>query len=129
MPWKVANHFSSSNAADDTSLLSYTDFDNHLYDQLVTRDNNSRMSGYNYFVFHFYETWLISPLKSKRKYRFMEWKNVYLYLKNNVVKYVSLSNIFCVHSTLFLFSIDSWGATGTSFSWLVSKNSRLSRLC
>jgi len=38
-------HFSSSNLSDDLELLSYTDFDNHLYDQLVTRDNKNRMSG------------------------------------------------------------------------------------
>ena len=38
-------HFSSSSLASDPSLLSYTDFDNHLYDQLVTRDNTNRMSG------------------------------------------------------------------------------------
>jgi hypothetical protein len=37
-------HFSSSNLSDPT-LLSYTDFDNHLYDQLITRDNKNRMSG------------------------------------------------------------------------------------
>lgn len=38
-------HFSSSDLANDQSLLSYTDFDNHLYDQLVTKENQSRMSG------------------------------------------------------------------------------------
>jgi hypothetical protein len=38
-------HFSSSDLSNDPSLLSYTDFDNHLYDQLVTRDNKNRMSG------------------------------------------------------------------------------------
>jgi hypothetical protein len=38
-------HFSSSNLSNDLQLLSYTDFDNHLYDQLVTRDNKNRMSG------------------------------------------------------------------------------------
>lgn len=38
-------HFSSSNLHNDPSMLSFTDFDNHLYDQLVTRDNKNRMSG------------------------------------------------------------------------------------
>lgn len=38
-------HFSSNNLSDNSTLLSYTDFDNHLYDQLVTRDNKNRMSG------------------------------------------------------------------------------------
>jgi hypothetical protein len=39
-------HFSSSNPSNDPSMLSYTDFENHLYDQLVTRDDKNRMSGY-----------------------------------------------------------------------------------
>jgi len=43
-------HFSSNNLSSDTSLLSYTDFDNHLYDQLVTKDNTNRMSGYGFGV-------------------------------------------------------------------------------
>ena len=38
-------HFSSNNLLSDPSMLSYTDFENHLYDQLVTRDNKNRMSG------------------------------------------------------------------------------------
>jgi hypothetical protein len=38
-------HFSSSNPSNDPSMLSYTDFENHLYDQLVTRDDKNRMSG------------------------------------------------------------------------------------
>ena len=38
-------HFSSNNPSDDPSLLSYTDFDNHVYDQLVMRDSKNRMSG------------------------------------------------------------------------------------
>ena len=38
-------HFSSNDLANDQSLLSYTDFENHLYDQLVTKDNKNRMSG------------------------------------------------------------------------------------
>lgn len=43
-------HFSSNNQLRDSSLLSYTDFDNHLYDQLVTKDNRNRMSGYGFGV-------------------------------------------------------------------------------
>jgi hypothetical protein len=39
-------HFSSNNSAHDSSLLSYTDFDNHFHDQLVTNDSTNRMSGY-----------------------------------------------------------------------------------
>ncbi len=39
-------HFSSNNSPHDSSLLSYTDFDNHFNDQLVTSDNTNRMSGY-----------------------------------------------------------------------------------
>lgn len=38
-------HFSSSQLHNDPSMLSFTDFDNHLYDQLVTRDQKNRMSG------------------------------------------------------------------------------------
>ena len=38
-------HFSSNNSSNESSTLSYTDFDNHLYDQLVTRNKSNRMSG------------------------------------------------------------------------------------
>ncbi len=38
-------HFSSNNLSDELSTLSYTDFDNHLYDELVIRNNSNRMSG------------------------------------------------------------------------------------
>ena len=39
-------HFSSNDLSNESSLLSYTDFENHLYDQLIIRDNKNRMSGY-----------------------------------------------------------------------------------
>ena len=39
-------HFSSNNLANEPSLLSYTDFENHFHDQLVTHDSTNRMSGY-----------------------------------------------------------------------------------
>jgi hypothetical protein len=38
-------HFSSNHLSDESSILSYTDFDNHLYDQLVIRNNSNTMSG------------------------------------------------------------------------------------
>ncbi|CAF1414340.1 unnamed protein product [Adineta steineri] len=43
-------HFSSNHLSHDPSLLSYTDFDNHFHDQLVTTDNTNRMSGYGFGV-------------------------------------------------------------------------------
>ncbi|CAF4929234.1 unnamed protein product, partial [Rotaria magnacalcarata] len=43
-------HFSSNNLSDEPSMLSYTDFDNHLYDQLTKRNTQHRMSGYGFGV-------------------------------------------------------------------------------
>ncbi|CAF2571800.1 unnamed protein product [Rotaria sp. Silwood2] len=43
-------HFSSSHSADNAGSLSYTDFESHLYDQLVTRDNTNKISGYGFGV-------------------------------------------------------------------------------
>jgi hypothetical protein len=38
-------HFSSNNVSNESPMLSYTDSDNHLYDQLITRNNHNRISG------------------------------------------------------------------------------------
>lgn len=38
-------HFSSNDQSAETSMLSFTDFDNHLYDQLSTKNSQHRMSG------------------------------------------------------------------------------------
>ncbi|CAF3288323.1 unnamed protein product [Rotaria socialis] len=43
-------HFSSNNLSDESSMFSYTDFDNHLYDQLAKRNTQHRMSGYGFGV-------------------------------------------------------------------------------
>ncbi|CAF0823824.1 unnamed protein product [Rotaria sordida] len=43
-------HFSSSNLSNESPSLSYTDFDNYLYDQLTTRNIQHRMSGYGFGV-------------------------------------------------------------------------------
>ncbi|CAF1628960.1 unnamed protein product [Adineta ricciae] len=43
-------HFSSNNLANEPSLLSYTDFENHFHDQLVTHNSTNRMSGYGFGV-------------------------------------------------------------------------------
>lgn len=43
-------HFTSNNLLDDPSSPSHTDVDNPLYDQLVTRDQKNRMSGYGFGV-------------------------------------------------------------------------------
>ncbi|UJR26582.1 hypothetical protein I4U23_007902 [Adineta vaga] len=43
-------HFSSNNLTDESSLLSYTDFENHFHDQLVTNNSTNRMSGYGFGV-------------------------------------------------------------------------------
>ncbi|CAF1530735.1 unnamed protein product [Rotaria sp. Silwood1] len=55
MPGSLLNkihdyHFSSNNVSNESSLLSYTDFDNHLYDQLTKRNSQHRMSGYGFGV-------------------------------------------------------------------------------
>jgi len=43
-------HFSSNNSFNESSTLSYTDFDNHLYDQLLIRSKSNRMGGYGFGV-------------------------------------------------------------------------------
>ncbi|CAF2630780.1 unnamed protein product [Rotaria sp. Silwood2] len=55
MPGSLLNkihdyHFSSNNLSNESSLLSYTDFDDHLYDQLTKRNSQHRMSGYGFGV-------------------------------------------------------------------------------